>query len=241
MDINKSIAKEIQSRLSPVNSPEIEGYEYLGICKSADEVGGDSFDILKLPAQRSGFLVADVSGKGLLGSLRMAMTLSEFRLFAQGGLSPSACMWATNEAIFPDIKGRRFVSMVYASLDSKQHHLTMVNAGHNPAYLIRSGNVEELKPKGIALGVVDSSQFHSLEKTLELEKGDLLAFYSDGVTEARNGGPEEYGEERLKSFLKRHAADPLSEIRDGVLKEIDSFVQGAEQHDDMTLLLLRRL
>jgi sigma-B regulation protein RsbU (phosphoserine phosphatase) len=240
VDIDQSISKEIQGRLTPQAPLTIPAYEYCGACLSAAEVGGDGYDVLEMKDGRFGFLVADVSGKGLLGSLRMAMTLAEFRLRAEEGKNPALCLAETNEAILPDIKGRRFVSLAFAAVDVYNHRMTLASAGHNPVYLVRAGKVIELKSRGIALGVVPSEKYFTEELIYSLLPEDLLVFYSDGVTEARNGGVDEFGEERLKAYFSKNHSGDLEVIRDGLFDEVSRFVKGAEQHDDMTLLLVRR-
>lgn len=240
VDIDQSIAEEIQARLTPQSPPTIPAYEYCGACHSAAEVGGDSYDVLQMKDDRFGFMVADVSGKGLLGSLRMAMTLSEFRLRVAQGKSPAQCLQETNAAILDDIKGRRFVSLAFVALDARRHQMTLASAGHNPLYLVRADEVLELRSKGIALGVVDSKKFHTQEVNQDLAVNDLLVLYSDGITEARGADEEEFGEGRLKEYLLKNRSKKLEEIRDGLFEEVNTFVKGAEQHDDMTLLLVRR-
>jgi len=132
--------------------------------------------------------------------------------------------------------------MFYAVLDTANHSITCANAGHNPCYRLRvDGSSEEIGPEGIALGLVAAHQFYVDELSLTLEPGETMVFYTDGVTEAMNGASEEYGEDRFKASMARVAGKPAAEMMPALVADVRAHVAGAPPHDDITLVLLRRL
>jgi len=235
-----NIAQEIQQGLLPKKIPVIPGYELAAFYAPAKEVGGDLYDFIRIDAQRLAITVADVSGKSVPGSLGMTMARSVLRAQALSQSGVSETLHKTNAVIQPDIRRGMFVTMFYAVLDSKEHTITCANAGHNPAYVVRGGRLIEVGPEGIALGLVPATQFFAEEQVVELVPGDLVAFYTDGVTEAMNAANEEYGEERFKTVLAAVAGRPLGQALQAVLDDVHAFVAGAPPHDDITLVLLRR-
>jgi phosphoserine phosphatase RsbU/P len=236
-----SIAHEIQSRLIPKTIPRLRGYELLTYYQSAEEIGGDYFDVLNLAPMRHGLVVADVSGKGVPGSLGMAVTRSEFRAFARHYSGASEPLKKTNESIFPDIKGELFVSMFYAILDESNHTLLCASAGHNPAYWVKAdGSVVEVKPSGAALGLFQPDYYTLIEEKISLNVGDLFVLYTDGITEAKNLAKDEYGEDRFVECLKAGARMDMEKLKASILADILAFTKDAPQHDDMTLLAIRR-
>jgi serine phosphatase RsbU (regulator of sigma subunit) len=240
-DRDLSIARDIQTRLIPKVIPKLLGYSVVGHYQPAQEVGGDYYDVLDLGDSRLALAVADVSGKGVPGSLGMAMTRSEFRLHATQCESLGEAIARTNKGIYPEFAGNLFVTLFHAVIDGKTHNLRCASAGHNPAYLVRaSGRIEEVNPPGPALGVFSSGAFRAEESSLAMEKDDLLVLYTDGVTEAKNPSQDEYGEDRLMSLLKRNARGSVDAVKEAILADVNAFATGAPQHDDITLLLLRR-
>jgi serine phosphatase RsbU (regulator of sigma subunit) len=236
-----NIAQEIQQGLLPKKIPQVNGYELAAYYAPAKEVGGDLYDFIRMGEERLAIAVADVSGKSVPGSLGMTMARSVLRSQTLVPQSVGQTLHKTNEVIQPDIRRGMFVTMFYAVLDSRAHKLEVANAGHNPAFRVRSdGSVEEIAPEGIALGLVPAQQFFVEELSTAIEPGDLLAFYTDGVTEAMNTASEEYGDERFKAALVKARQMPLAEALQAVLNDVKAFVAGAPPHDDITLVLLRR-
>jgi serine phosphatase RsbU (regulator of sigma subunit) len=236
-----NIAQEIQQGLLPKKIPVLAGYELAAYYAPAKEVGGDLYDFIRMSDSRLAITVADVSGKSVPGSLGMTMARSVLRAQAFIQQTVAQTLHKTNEVIQPDIRRGMFVTMFYAVLDTTTHRLECANAGHNPAYHVKpDGRVEEIGPEGIALGLVPAQQFFADELSVAVEPGDLVAFYTDGVTEAMNAASEEYGDDRFKAVLARVRQAPLDQALQAVLDDVKAFVAGAPPHDDITLVLLRR-
>ena len=235
-----NIAQEIQQGLLPKKIPVVTGYELAAYYAPAKEVGGDLYDFIRIDDTRLAIVVADVSGKSVPGSLGMTMARSVLRAqaFAKHGVAET--LHKTNEVIQPDIRRGMFVTMFYAVLDNAANKLVCANAGHNAAFRVRKGQVDEIAPEGIALGLVPAHQFYVDELSLDVEAGDLIAFYTDGVTEAMNAASQEYGDDRFKAVLAQCAELPLDKAMQALLEDVKTFVAGAPPHDDITLVLLRR-
>jgi serine phosphatase RsbU (regulator of sigma subunit) len=238
-----NIAQEIQQGLLPKKVPQLPGYEIAAFYAPAKEVGGDYYDFIRISNTKLAFTVADVSGKSVPGSLGMTMARSVLRSQALSNSLPGETLRKTNEVIQPDIRRGMFVTMFYSILDTATHTVQSGNAGHNPAYKVKADNsVEEIAPEGIALGLVSAQQFYIEEHTMSLAPGDLLVLYTDGVTEAMNAASEEYGEDRFVASLKKRSQESsLQRTCDLVMEDLKAFVAGAPPHDDITLLLVRRL
>jgi sigma-B regulation protein RsbU (phosphoserine phosphatase) len=236
-----NIAQEIQQGLLPKKIPQIAGYELAAYYAPAKEVGGDLYDFIRMDDQRLAITVADVSGKSVPGSLGMTMARSVLRAQAFTRQSVGQTLHKTNEVIQPDIRRGMFVTMFYAVLDIAGHKLDCANAGHNPAYKVHTdGSIEEIGPEGIALGLVPAQQFFVDELSVPMAPGEMVAFYTDGVTEAMNGASDEYGDDRFKAALARVKDLPLADALKALLDDVKAFVAGAPPHDDITLVLLRR-
>ena len=223
------VAQEIQQSLLPRHVPEIEGYEIGALYRAAKEVGGDYYDFLQVDERTVGVVVADVSGKGVPGSLVMTMIRTALRMEARGNRSASDVMARMNTFVTEDMKKGMFVTMFYVVLDSVNRVVTYASAGHNPMILYRGeeDSTYFLKPKGIPVGinVPDEELFRktiSVEK-LSLREGDMLVIYTDGITEAMNPDRDQFGEARLLSAIKRYG----------------HMTGGAPQNDDITLVAIK--
>ncbi|HTB35263.1 MAG TPA: SpoIIE family protein phosphatase [bacterium] len=237
-----NIAQEIQQGLLPKKIPQVPGYEIAAFYAPAKEVGGDLYDFIRIEDQRLALVVADVSGKSVPGSLGMTMARSVLRAQALSRQGVAETLHKTNEVIQPDIRRGMFVTMFYAVLDMASHRITCANAGHNPCFkLLANGTVEEIGPEGIALGLVPAHQFYVDEMSFELAPGETLVFYTDGVTEAMNAASEEYGEERFQASMTRTVGRSAADMLPALVADVRAFVAGAPPHDDITLVLLRRL
>jgi sigma-B regulation protein RsbU (phosphoserine phosphatase) len=233
------VAERIQAGLLPEKPPFVEGYELAGMSLPAQNVGGDYFDYLVVDSTHVAVCVADVSGKGLPASLLMSNVQAALRSRVTAGESPADFLTAVNGLLRRSMNRGSFVTMVYGILDSESHRFTFANAGHNRPLLKRSdGSVERLQTAGLALGLVPEPVYPL--DSITLDRGDELLLYSDGITEAMNAGGEEWGEERLRSFL----SERLSTAADELLGELTATVGGhrasMQQQDDMTLVLVRR-
>ena len=232
------VARRIQQASLPKEVPKLEGWEITPYYRPAREVGGDFYDFHLLSEGRVGLVVGDATGKGVPAALVMSTTCGMLRLAAQGSSSPGQILQGVNEALFPYITANMFVTCFYAILDPKSGSLTYANAGHDLPYLHRrGGDCEELRARGMPLGLMPGMGYE--EKEIVLEKGEAALFYSDGLVEAHDPESEMFGFPRLRTLVAEHGHErPLGEF---LMAELDSFVGASrEQEDDITLLTLRR-
>ena len=238
-------AREIQEKLVPRDLPPTPGWDLAFAYKPAKEVGGDYLDIYPLDADRIGFVVGDVSGKGFSGAMVMVMVRSAFRLSAPGLASPRETVAAVNRLIRPDMKRGMFVSLVYGCLHVPSGELTVVNAGHNPPVLCEpyGAKTRMMSPGGMPLGVADPARFDPMlrEDRVSLLPGGRIVFYTDGVVEALNAKDAEYGEKAFLDLVTRTAADTSKQVVSATLIALAAHRAGAAQSDDITLLDLKRL
>ncbi|MCM2465065.1 PP2C family protein-serine/threonine phosphatase [Methanoculleus oceani] len=233
------IAHDIQMSFLPERLPEVPGIELAALSLPAKEVGGDFYDAFPLPGGRTALVIADVSGKGVPAALFMALSRTVLRA---NSLVPRSAREAVSEAnmlIAEDAKSGMFVTLFYAVADPAKKTLTYVNAGHNPPLLFRSdgGRPLELKGTGIILGVMPDADYG--EETVNLESGDIVLLYTDGITEAINPDEEQFGEKRLIETIAGcrdlSPAGIVEKVRDAVVK----FSGDEPQFDDLTIMVLR--
>ncbi len=239
------VAQEIQQSLLPRSVPEIEGYEIGALYRAAKEVGGDYYDFVQVDERTIGVVVADVSGKGVPGSLVMTMIRTALRMEARGNRSASDVMARMNTFVTEDMKKGMFVTMFYVVLDSVNRVVSYASAGHNPMILYRgeSDSTYFLKPKGIPVGIdaPDADLFRrtiSVER-LTLKQEDMLVIYTDGITEAMNPAREQFGEGRLLAAIKKYGHLTAQEFSQALDREIHEFTLGALQNDDITLVAIK--
>jgi serine phosphatase RsbU (regulator of sigma subunit) len=203
-------------------------------------VGGDFYDFFELPEGRLGLVVGDATGKGVPAALVMASARSMLRAVAQGTeYSPGGVLGRINDALANDIPPNMFVTCFYAILDPKSGNLTYANAGHDLPYLHRNADAEELRARGMPLGLMPGMSYE--EKEIELDVGESAFFYSDGLVEAHDPKGEMFGFPRLRALVAKHADIEEGSLGDFLMEELYSFVgKGWEQEDDITLLTLRR-
>jgi serine phosphatase RsbU (regulator of sigma subunit) len=230
------VARSIQQASLPEEVPILEGWEISPYYQPAREVGGDFYDFHLLSEGRLGVVVGDATGKGVPAALVMSTTLGMLRLAAQSYSSPGQILQRVNEALFANIPANMFVTCFYAVLDPESGLLRYANAGHDLPYLHHDGDAEELRARGMPLGLMSSMGYE--EKELVLEAGESVLFYSDGLVEAHNPQREMFGIPRLRTLLTEHAEE--SSLGDFLMEELYSFVgEGWEQEDDITLVTLR--
>ena len=240
------IAHEIQMSLLPQGPLRMPGLSVAALCVPAREVGGDYYDFFPLDERRVGVLIADVSGKGTSAALYMAelkgLMLSLIRIHA----SPRELLIAANRIIAPHLDARSFITVTYGVVDLRARTMTYARAGHTPLIYRPAGGLGHariLAPSGMVLGLkLDHGEmFERLleEATIPLRSGDLFVFFTDGITEAMTLRDDLFGEHRLGQLIEEHADLPADELRERVFREVTAFVDGAPQHDDMTLILLR--
>jgi phosphoserine phosphatase RsbU/P len=235
------IAKEIQDSFLPESVPAIPGFDVAAVTIPAMEIGGDLYDFIEVAGRSMGFVIADVSGKGVSAALYMALSRTILHAVGQAEPDPSSAIRRTNKFIYGDGRSSMFITVFYGVLNPEERAFAYVNAGHNPPLLLRDGEAGNWMTgtKGIALGVIPDVTIAI--STLELRNGDLLVLYTDGVTEAFNEAEEYFGEERLMDCVGRHRSLPAKDVLDALLKEIQEFAGSAAQSDDITLVIIRVL
>jgi phosphoserine phosphatase RsbU/P len=243
LDRDLEIAREIQQILLPSECPQIEGIELKAITSSALEVGGDYFDFIRVDDNHWGLAIADVSGKGVAGALIMAMCRSALRTKAVGNLSPAQVLSQVNRVIHPDMREDMFISMNYGILDLQRRVFSFCRAGHEPL-LVRRANpshVEIVAPRGMALGIDSGTVFETAiqEFEVQLQKGDALIFYTDGVTEALDESGAEFDRDQLVEAVQASADQTAEQIATNIFERVKRFRGKRAQNDDITLLVVR--
>ncbi len=237
-----SMGQKIQLSLLPESTPEAEGWDFAAVYCPARQVGGDFYDFFELAGnpKQLGLVIADVSGKGVPAALFMALSRSLIRTKSMSGRPPAAVLTRANRLIYRDSRSSLFLTTFYATLDLRTGLLAYTNAGHNwPLCLqAKTGKIKELAAKGTVLGVFKKIKLEDHEITMA--PGDLIVFYTDGITEATNGNNEMFGEKRLQATLKANPQSNAQQMLDTILNEVDTFVNNTPQADDMTLLVVKR-
>ncbi len=242
------IARAIQMSLLPQGQIAIPGVSISALCIPAREVGGDYYDFFPLGDDRLAVLIADVSGKGTSAALYMAELKGLMLSLSRTCPSPRQLMLTANQIISNHLDSRSFITMAYGVIDLAARTMVYARAGHTPLIYRRESSdgdpsVEILTPDGLVLGLrIDHGEmFERLltEVTLPLGRGDLLLMFTDGISEAMDAESNLFGDERLARLVGEHGHLPTDELRERVLREIDAFVAGAPQHDDMTMILMK--
>lgn len=242
--VNKEleVATEIQARFFPQQTPNLKGYEVAGCSIPAKDVGGDYYDFIPNPEPgQHGFVVADVTGKGVPASLLMATMRATLRANIQN--NPNDIVQAlrqVNGDIYRDSPVDKFITSIYCNLDYESHELSYVNSGHNPPYIVRANDnrIEELDQGGLMLGIMEEIDLP--KATLSIDKGDILMLFSDGVTEATNPSSELFSEERFEQWLLDHNQLSAEEMKDALLKTLRDYADGSPQSDDITFIIVKR-
>lgn len=229
-----AIAREVQERLLPQRKPLVPGLDYAGLCRPASSVGGDCYEHMLDSRGSLWMAIGDVAGKGVPAALLMAGVNAALRgLLAADVREPAEMMTLLNRVLYESTPRNRFVTLFLARFDPDTSQLVYSSGGHNPMLLRRDcGDTEWLATKGVGLGLTAQSAYR--QASVHLARGDVFVMYTDGVTEARSAGGEEFGEQRLVAALQGRGALGMT---GRVLEAIDEFSQGAPQHDDITLLI----
>ncbi len=236
------MARDVQRAMIPESAPHIKGFEIAARLEPALNLSGDFYDYIPFSDKRLGLMIGDVAGKGIRAAMGMAAARSILRSAARRGGGPSRVLRDANLRLHRDLGRQLLLTLVYATLDADTKTMQYCNAGHNPPLLVKaSGKWRALKTGGLLLGVFDKQQYKT--ETLNLEKGDLIFFYTDGLVEAHTPPPQrvEFGEPRILDFLLQNRQLRASAIIDGAIKLVREFSAGAHQHDDMTFLAIRVL
>jgi serine phosphatase RsbU (regulator of sigma subunit)/ketosteroid isomerase-like protein len=233
------VARTIQQASLPKEVPQPEGWQLSPFYQPAREVGGDFYDFFALEEGRVGVVVGDATGKGMPAALVAEATSNMLRAVAQalGSSSPGEVLSRVNETLLARIPDNMFVTCFYAILDPKSGSLSYANAGHDLPYLWQSGEAQELRARGMPLGLMPGMDYEEKEITLQADEAAL--FYSDGLVEAHDPKGEMFGFPRLRELVAEHGEE--GSLEEDLLEELYSFVgEGWEQEDDITLLTLKR-
>lgn len=240
-----AVASEIQQAILPqVFPPFPELTEQIDIAASmvpAKDVGGDFYDFFRIDDTHIGFVIADVSGKGIPAAIFMAVSRTLIRATGLRGGSTADCLTYANRLLAAESVDCMFVTVFYGILDLESGKIFYCNAGHNPPYVLKKSGVVEILPisENPMVGAVDGIDYR--EGTLQLDKGDTLVLFTDGVTEAMNPAYSEYGEQRLEQLLGTLVGKSCMEIIDSVKASVADFIEDAEPSDDITMLTIKRL
>jgi serine phosphatase RsbU (regulator of sigma subunit) len=240
-----AIARRIQLASLPQKTPVVKGLEIAGSSLPALEVGGDFFDYLNGSTDHLTVVVGDVSGKGTSAALYMSKVQGILRSLHGFGLSPGDLFIRANRLLCGDMEKSSFVTAVGAAFDPLEQSFVLARAGHLPLYhfLAAERRVVAITPRGLGLGLNNAGVFSSEieEKVVRYSPGDVLLFVTDGVTEAHNRAGELFGEDRLMGLLSRRAGENAAAIRDAIIGELAAYSDGAVQHDDETIVVIKGL
>jgi steroid delta-isomerase-like uncharacterized protein len=233
------VARSIQHASLPKEVPTLEGWQIAPFYQPAREVGGDFYDFFELEDGRVGVVVGDATGKGMPAALMAEATSNMLRAVAQalGSSSPGEVLSRVNETLLARIPDNMFITCFYAILEPNSGRLSYANAGHDLPYVWQSGEAEELRARGMPLGLIPGMSYE--QKEIVLDAGDSALFYSDGLVEAHDPQRDMFGFLRLRALVREHGKQ--ESLEEALLEELYSFVgEGWEQEDDITLLTLRR-
>ena len=234
-----ALASEIQQRFQPTAPPHINGYELQGISFPCYEIGGDYYDFIEREDGRLVIALGDVSGKGTAAALLMSSLHAAIHAQSASHDSLVATISAVNRYLADNIPANRFVTLFYAELDPESGSMSFLNAGHNPPLIVHAaGTVEQLASGGLPLGIKPDAEYR--EGRTQLQPGDVLVIYSDGVTEAVSPTGEEFGPTRLYEVVSRNVEASAAGIRDRIESSLTKFAQGTSAADDITLVIVKR-
>ncbi len=235
------VAAQMQESILPTDFPRDPRFELHASMTPAREVGGDFYDFFRLEDERLGIVVADVSGKGVPAALFMMVSRTLMKGTAIGEGDPAACLTEVNQLLTESNEESMFVTVFYSSFNPETGHLEYANAGHNLPYVVKpSGEVRQIDcPPGLVLGVLPEFDFPG--GSLDLEPGDVLFFYTDGVNEAMDENGEEFGDERLTRVLAEAAGSSAADLSQRMVEAVHAHAGEAPQSDDITCVTLRYL
>ncbi|HHV02601.1 MAG: SpoIIE family protein phosphatase [Bacteroidales bacterium] len=243
------VAREIQRAILPKSIPDLVWADIFGSMEAARQIGGDFYDFFLMDNHRLGFVVGDVSGKGIPAAIFMAVSRTLIRATGLKGMSPSECMNYVNHLLCTESVNSMFVTVFYGMIDKEDNTLHYVNAGHNPPLLLRHDGTTEIFPltRNIVLGVHDGYEF--ISQSIPFHSEDMLVMYTDGVTEAFNEKLEEYGFETLHALLRNQVLDKKEVMKASdaseqtcriITRDVARFAGDEEQSDDITVLVVKR-
>ena len=234
------LAREVMRGLAPQELPGLEGMD-LGVrLEPWSEVGGDHYDFIPIEEKRCAVTITDVVGKGTPAALLVSTLRAALHSLARNDFSLRAVLRKANRLFCESVEAGKYATLFYAELDVSSRRLVYINAGHCPPVVVREdGDAELLETGGPPVGMFEETRY--LEGIVHLDRGDLVALYTDGVTEAADAGDELYGTETLVDLLRCMRKEPASQICDAVFSSVEQFAAGTEQGDDRTLVVLKAL
>ncbi len=243
MERELQIAREVQMRLLPQQTPTCNYADFETLTITAYEVGGDYYDFYLTPNNDQGIIIGDVSGKGTSAAFYMAETKGIFQSLAYNYNSPKDILIQSNVILHKSLEKKSFISLLAGQIDSRGHIFRFARAGHCPViyYSSKESHSMLLEPGGMAVGLDKGPLFNKTLEEIEqpLSAGDIIALYTDGLSEARNKTGEEFGEERLQQVLDKYAELSAPQIKEKIIDEILQFLDGQNLHDDLTLILIK--
>lgn len=235
------VAREIQFKILPSKTPECTHLKIASLFVPAFEVGGDYYDFFNLGEQKLGFVVADVSGKGISAAFIMAEVKGIFESLAKIIDSPRELLIKVNEILKNSLDKKSFVTAIYGIVDGKNSKVILSRCGHTPILYSHDNLIERLTPAGIGLGLDYSGSFTNTIKEMEinLKNNDILVFYSDGITESKNHNMEDFGYDRLEKLIQSNKEKDVDSIANSIMQELTLFSKDSSQHDDITLVIFK--
>jgi sigma-B regulation protein RsbU (phosphoserine phosphatase) len=242
-------AREIQQKLLPHGPLRVTGLAVTAFCEPAREVAGDYYDFLPITDSILGLLIADVAGKGLAAGLYMAQLKVIVQSLSRLHHEPKEFLCAVNKVVSANLDGKSFITMSYGVIDVERREMTFARAGHCPLIHVPANQPAGMRkarmliPDGLVVGlqIDDGTMFESLlkEQTISLAPGDLVVWFTDGISETMNEAFDCFGEQRLAQVVEQYAHLPFDQLRSYILAELRAFAGGADQHDDMTMILMK--
>lgn len=231
-------AREIQQNLLPSSIPQTKSFEISALNLPSKQVGGDYYDIIKLDEKNYYIAIADVSGKGIPASLLMANMQAFLQVLCRQNLKIDEATGLINDLITSNTSDGRFITFFWAMLNDAEKKITYVNAGHNPPLLIRNGLIKKLGEGGMILGVMKTIMPYNAT-TVQLESGDLIIMFTDGISEAMSAENEEFSDVRLEEMVLKFHKHSADEVVKSIKTEVQNFTEGAPQSDDITLMAIK--
>jgi sigma-B regulation protein RsbU (phosphoserine phosphatase) len=243
LEAELEIARQVQAQLFPKEVPKLQTLELMGVCNPARIVSGDYYDFIPLDSRSTALVIGDISGKGISAALLMASVQSslhaQLKMPANGGLSTATLVARLNRQLYESTPPEKYATFYCGLYDDQNGLLAYTNAGHLAPILIRHQDVMRLESNGMVVGMFP--EFPYEQNVIQLQSGDLLTAFTDGITECENARGEQFGEERLAGLLLRHRDRPLDEILRTITDTVRNWAANIDDQDDTTLLLARRL
>ena len=235
------VAREMQGKILPQSIPQVKNLEISAVFVPAFEVGGDYYDFFELPNNKFGFIIADVSGKGISAAFIMAELRGIIESLVLTYDNPKEILVKTNRIIERTLEKKNFITAVFGVFDITTEKLFLSRAGHSSILLVRDNEIKEILPGGVGLGLTYSEKFELFleEYSIQLKENDIFVLYTDGVTEAKDGNMDDFGVTTLKTIISDSQDESVDTIAKKIMTQVSLFSQGTSQHDDITLLLFK--